>query len=152
MAGNNGHASHASSQVIPPTITRIITRDVLGGSQSRLAWVAREESPVYPGIQIVNILYRYDANDNPDAIEVYGIGSTENRVIGVRSTIRIEDVFCTDEVMDVATMTDVIAEATAEEEEEDESDDPEPEPSEPELPKEKVEAPAAAALPVTTSS
>jgi hypothetical protein len=115
----NGHAS----QSIPPTITRVITKDVLDGSQTRLAWIANSESPINPQAKIAKMIFRFDADDNPDAIEVYCIGMIDNRAIGVRSTIRIEDVYCTDEVMDIATWTDEIK--AAEEEGEEEPEEPE---------------------------
>jgi hypothetical protein len=123
MAGSNGHAS----QTIPPTITRIITKDILEGSQKQLAWIANAESPVNQSVKIAKMLFRFDAEDNPDAVEVYGIGMIDNRAIGVRSTVRIADVCCIDEVMDVATWTEEIAEAESDDDEED--DDPEPAPT-----------------------
>jgi len=130
--GSNGHAS---SQNIPPTITRLITKDILDGSQTRLAWIASSESPVNPQAKIAKMIFRFDADDNPDAVEVYCIGMIDNRAIGVRTTIRIEDIFLTDEVMDIATWTDEIK--MAEEEGEDEPDEPE----EPEEPEDKSEVP-----------
>ena len=139
--GSNGHAS---SQNIPPTITRLITKDILDGSQTRLAWIASSESPVNPQAKIAKMIFRFDADDNPDAVEVYCIGMIDNRAIGVRTTIRIEDIFLTDEVMDIATWTDEIK--AAEEEGEEEPDEPE-EPEEPEPKSEPEPAPRTAAAP-----
>jgi len=144
MASNG----HAASQNIPPTITRIITKDILNGNpQVHLVWIANAESPVNLSVKIAKMLFRFDADDNPDAIEVYGIGMIDNRAIGVRSTIRMSDVSCTDEVMDIATWTDEIKDAEEDgEEEEEEIEDPEPEPEVIET-RPAAKKPEAAALP-----
>jgi hypothetical protein len=152
MAGNG------SSQTIPPTITRVITKDILNGNpQVKLAWIVNVESPANPTAKIAKMLYRFDADDNPDAVEVYCIGMIENRAVGVRTTIRIADVDCIDEVMDIAAWTDEIKAAEAEGEDEPSGelpDDPEDPPVEEPKPKKVAPAPAetAAALPSSTTT
>jgi hypothetical protein len=113
MAGN-GHVS----QHIPPTITRIITADIIDGTNARLVWIANSDLPGNPAVKIAKMIFRFDADENPDAIEVYGVGLLENRTIGVRTTVHMRDVKCVDEVMDLATWTKEIKDAEGEEEEE----------------------------------
>ena len=124
MAGSNGHVA---MQIILPRITRLITKDVLDGSQARLVWISEDVSPVNPQLKIGKMFFRFDADDKPCAVEVYCLGMIENRIIGVRTTIRIEDVLCTDEVMDANTWKEEIEEAEGDDEDEPEDLEPEPE-------------------------
>lgn len=148
MAGNNGH----TSQTIPPTITRIVTKNIFDSSHAHMVWVANADLPVNQSIKIGKMLFRFDSADRIDAVEVYGVGMIDGRTIGVRTTIRIEDVLCTDEVMDIATWTNEIrdAEQPDEEEEEEEEEVEEPEPAAVAELKPRPTEPAAAPPSMTT--
>jgi hypothetical protein len=166
MAGN-GKQQHASGR-IPPTISRIITKHLLEGGTcpfcQQLAmgpkcpnghdqpqcmfWAIKGQLPINSDLQIAKM---FQVEEPFPGVEVYSAGQVDGRVIGVRTFVRIEDVRCIDEVMDMTTWDEEIRATEDEEGDEPEQDEAdEPELDEPEAPKPKEIAPPVA--PATPAS
>ena len=114
-------------QRIPPTATRMLTKDIRNGASAvPLIWLVNQDLPTDPTVKIAKMIKLYDADDKWTAVEVYGVANMEGRQIGLRTTLKAEHVLCVDEVMDVATLFDEIRDAeTTVVDGEDEEDDEE---------------------------
>jgi len=113
-----------------PRFSRMITRDLLAGSDKRMVWQLGQDFPLTPGLQISHIFL---CDDPFVGVEVYGVGLIDGHPIGMRSTVRKEDVLCLDEVMSLEQWISALRESDAEDPEED-----------PEEEEEEVTEPAAA--------
>jgi hypothetical protein len=111
-----------------PRIARIISRDVLSGSDNRMDWRLGQDSPVNPGLKISRMIL---CDDPFVGVEIYGVGASEGHAIGIRTTLRKQDVLCVDELMGLDTWASELQQANGEDEEPDEPEEPEPDAIEP---------------------
>jgi hypothetical protein len=124
-----------------PVLVRVVTRDLVDGTDKRMVWQVDADFPINQGLKIAKIV----PCEEPFAgVEVYGMSVHDGRAIGVRTTFRAVDVMCMDEVMPLETWANELREADPDLDDDDDEEDDEPTPPEPPT---KPDRPAVPATP-----